>query len=103
MPCCAFAAFLFSQLVLGLAAIKRIVLPSRAESRAQTNAVVEWRLAEPGRTASSSAIRRPRRLSMPIVALAALLELALLCGTIYSVRVHLGHVHHDAVGTANSQ
>jgi len=32
-----------------------------------------------------------------------LLELALLCGTIYSVRVHLGHLHHDAVGTANSQ
>ena len=102
MPCCAFAAFLFSQLVLGLAAIKRIVLPSRTESRAQTNAVVEWRLAEPG-GASSSAIPRPRRLSMPIFALAALLELALLCGTIYSVRVHLGHVHHDAVGTANSQ
>ena len=105
MPCCAFAAFLFSQMVLGLAAIKRIVPGLRADARSQTNPAVEWRLAAPGGAAPPSAIRKtpwhPRRLSLRLFALAAVLELALLCGAIYGVRAHLGHVHYEPVDAAS--
>ncbi len=101
MPCCAFAAFLFSQLILAVAAVKRIVFGARAETRSQTNAAVEWRLLESGGAAAVSALRpalwRPRHLSMAIFTLAALIELALLCGAIYGVGMHLGHAHHEAV------
>jgi hypothetical protein len=105
MPCCAFAAFLFSQLVLGVAAVKRIVLGARAENRSQTNAAVEWRLVGSG---GAAAVIRPtswrgRRLSVPIFALAALIELAALCGAIYGVRTHLGHAHHESVDATSTR
>ena len=107
MPCCAFAAFLFSQLILGVAAVRRIVLGAREESRAQTNAAVEWRLPESGGAAAASVIRpaswRPRRLSVPIFALAALIELAVLCGAIYGVRAHLGHTHHESIDATSTR
>ena len=94
MPCCAFAAFLLSQLVLGFAVIKR------AEHGWQTNAAVEWRLEEHGRSTPSKTRWRPRRLAMPLFALAALLEIALVFGAIYGVRAHLGHAHHEMVEAA---
>ena len=100
MPCCAFAAFLFGQLIVGCAAVKRRVLGTRAQTRLHSNATVEWRLLESA-GATAPAIRprllRRRRLSMPIFALAALLELALLFGAICSVRTHLAHAHHETV------
>lgn len=100
MPCCAFAAFLFSQLIVGCAAVKRLVVGTRAQTRLQSNAAVEWRLLESG-CATAPAIRpkllRSIRLSMPIFALAALIELALVFGAIYSLRTHLGHAHHETV------
>ena len=106
MPCCAFAAFLFSQLILGVAAVRRIVLGARAESRAHANVAVEWRLPESG-GAAAAVIRptslRPRRLSVPIFALAALIELAVLCGAIYGVRAHLGHTHHESVDATDTR
>ena len=101
MPCCAFAAFLFGQLVLGFAVIKRAVLGRNAESERQTNAAVEWRLGEHGRSTPSKTLWRPRRLAMPLFALAALLEIALLFGAIYGVRAHLGHAHHEVVEAAS--
>ena len=106
MPCCAFAAFLFSQLVIGCAAVRRLVLGARAETRLQSNPPVEWRLLESGGATTASGIRPPlrraRRVSVSIVALAAVIELALLLGTIYSVRTHLGHAHHETVGATSS-
>jgi hypothetical protein len=98
MPCCAFAAFLFSQVILGIAAVKRIVPGARAGGRVQTNAAVEWRLPESGGAAAASVIRPAslRRLRIPILTV-ALIELVLLCGALYGVRAHLGHAHHDVV------
>lgn len=100
MPCCAFAAFLLSQLIFGFAAVRRVVLGARAETRSQTNAPVEWRLGA-GRAAATPVIRatrwRPCRLSIPSFILAAVIELALLCGAIYGARMHLGHAHHETV------
>ena len=104
MPCCAFAAFLFSQLILGVAAVRRIVLGARAESRSQTNAAVEWRLLGSGGAAMIQPTSwRPRRLSLPIFALAALIELAVLCGAIYGVRAHLGHTHHESADATSTR
>jgi hypothetical protein len=106
MPCCALAAFLFGQLIVGCAAVKRRVLGGRAQTRLPSNAAVEWRLSESG-GATASVIRptlpRPRRLSMPIFALAVLIELALLWGAIHGVRTHLAHVHHETVGTMSAR
>jgi hypothetical protein len=105
MPCCAFAAFLFSQLILAVAAVKRVVFGARAETRSQTNAAVEWRLQESGGAAAVSAPRpvlwRPRRSSMAIFTLAALIEVALLCGALYAVGMHLGHAHHETGGATS--
>jgi hypothetical protein len=50
MPCCAFAAFVLSQFVFGIAAIRRVVLGRRAAAASpglSRNPVVEWRLSVP--------------------------------------------------------
>ncbi len=45
MPCCAFAAFIISQIVLGFGAIKRFVLRSEDSlADAPNNPATEWRL-----------------------------------------------------------
>ncbi|HVO28031.1 MAG TPA: hypothetical protein VMW56_30875 [Candidatus Margulisiibacteriota bacterium] len=80
--------------------MRRLVLGAHARTRVPRNAAVEWRLVESA-GATAAALRptllRPRRWSMPAFALAALIELALLFGAIYSVRTHLAHVHHEPV------
>jgi hypothetical protein len=98
MPCCAFAAFLISQLLVALAAIKQLVFRSAARPATAlvSNAVVEWRLgAQPTALAAASAWARPtwrRRHAWGWgLAFAALIEAALLAGTFYSAQTHFAH------------
>lgn len=103
MPCCAFAAFLISQLLVALAAIKQFVFRSTARpgTALVNNAVVEWRLgAQPVPAAAASAWARPtwnrrHRLGRGL-AFAALIEAALLAGTLYSSRTHFASAESSA-------
>ena len=89
MPCCAFAVFLVSQVLLGLAAVKRVVVGRGAGSdAAQRNATVEWRLGQ----AVPLACRPPRRAIARTFVLVAVLEGALVVGGIYAARAHFGGV-----------
>lgn len=107
MPCCAFAAFLFSQLVLVVTVFKRIVLSRSGASATSANAAVEWRLGAPINAARAQVrgtmLWSSGRRALTVFALAAILEVALLCGAIYGVSAHLGHAHHDRVGAASSR
>jgi len=107
MPCCAFAAFIAGQLLLALGAIRRIVggRDAAGDDRSAVNETVEWRLERAARSpedrapaaGTPKATWRPGRLAVPIFALAALIELALVFGALYGVRAHFGHVHHNTV------
>jgi len=103
MPCCAFAAFLISQLLVALAAIKKLVFRSAAcpATALASNAVVEWRLgAQPKAVAAASAWARPawrRRHAWGWgLAFAASIEATLLAGTLYSARAHFAHAETSA-------
>jgi|GEM_PF-1192023 len=103
MPCCAFAAFLISQLLVALAAVKQFVFRSAASpgTALVNNAVVEWRLdAQPAPVAAASVCARPTWKRRPALrrglALAALIEAALLAGTLYSARTHFANAQTSA-------
>jgi hypothetical protein len=91
MPCCAFAAFILGQILIGLDGFKRFVLRRDASILAD-NAATEWRLID-----DRSIATPPRGIlagrSMRWIAIAASLEVALAIGAIYGVRAHLHHHH----------
>lgn len=91
MPCCAFAAFILGQILIGLDGFKRFVL-RRDTSILADNAATEWRLLD-----NRSLATLPRGFfagrSMRWIAIAASLEVALAIGAIYGVRAHLLHHH----------
>jgi hypothetical protein len=89
MPCCAFAAFIISQIVLGFGAIKRFVL-RRDDSleAAENNPATEWRL---NGDASALAASTPRRFGIRALALATSIEILLGVGAAYGYHLHAHH------------
>jgi hypothetical protein len=93
MPCCAFAAFIVSQIVLGFAAIKRSVLgPGDDLNDVSSNPATEWRLIG---GAPALPLRPRRRVGLPTLALAASVEIMLAAGAVYGYHLHAHH-HHVA-------
>jgi hypothetical protein len=92
MPCCAFAACIVGQLLLGFGALKRALFGD--DGSAARNAAVEWRLDSPVSPPLDPAPRwaalRSRR-ALGGLALAAALELLIVLGAVYGVIEHLGH------------
>jgi hypothetical protein len=95
MPCCAFAACIVAQLLLGLRAIKRAVFGPGAGEFAARNIAVEWRLDSAPAVSRDLAPEsygwlRGRR-SLRGLALATALGVVIVLGAIYGVVEHLGH------------
>ena len=86
MPCCALAAFILGQVLIGLDGTKRFF--GIAASAAPDNPATEWRL---------GGVTNPRKSSLRLgfrwAAVVALLEIALVAGGAYGLRAHLGHGH----------
>jgi hypothetical protein len=99
MPCCALAAFVISQIVIGFGAIKRFVLRSDDSlDEAWRNPATEWRL-----TGDAPALAAPsrRRLGMRTLAIAASIEILLVLGAAYGYVLHTHHHHHGLVSVAS--
>ena len=101
MPCCAFAAFIVSQIVLGFGVIKRFVLRSGDRlDDALSNPATEWRLigGPPALTGPQSS----RRLGVRTLAIAASIEIVLAIGAAYGYQLHTqNHHHHGRAGVAS--
>ncbi len=96
MPCCAFAAFILSQVVLGFGVIKRFVLRSvDTLDDAASNAATEWHLI--GAAPALAAPDSRRRLGLRALAIAASIEILLALGAAYGYRLHTRHLHHDDI------
>jgi len=91
MPCCAFAAFIVSQIVLGFTAIRRSVLGAGDDlNDVSSNPATEWRL-----IGGAPALPPRRRVGFPTLALAASIEILLAAGAVYGYHLHAHH-HHVA-------
>jgi hypothetical protein len=100
MPCCAFAAFIVSQVVLGFGAFKRFVLRSDdAFDDAPINSATEWRLIS---GAPALAAPSKRRYGLRILAIAASIEILLAIGAAYGYHLHAHHHHHDLASVASA-
>jgi hypothetical protein len=102
MPCCAFAAFLASQVLLGLGTIRRLVLRSgRAFDEAPNNPATEWRL---NKSVPALAARSKRRFRLPPLAIAASVEFVLAISTAaYAYHLHAqGHNHFELASVASA-
>ena len=88
MPCCALAAFILGQVLIGLDGIKRFL--GIATSAAPDNPATEWRLGGVTTPRKSSP-----RLGLRWAAVVAILEIALMAGGTYGLRAHFGH-HPDS-------
>ena len=101
MPCCAFAAFILSQLVLGLGVIKRFVLRSGDTlDDTASNPATEWHLI--GGTQALAAPDSRRRLGLRALAIAASMEILLALGAAYGYQLHTHHLrHHDLASVAS--
>ena len=106
MPCCALAAFLLAQIVLGWDAAKRFALkrPSAQNDELRINPAAQWRLI-PGPSAASeiappsfNPMKNVRRFPIRALAMAASLELLLASAAVYGIRLHRQH-HHIALGS----
>ena len=97
MPCCAFAAFVASQVLLALSTIKRLLLRSpETLDDAPDNPATEWRLN------ASSPVRPPpwmRRFGRRPLAIAASIEIALAISTA-AVVYHRHAQSHDHLAFA---
>lgn len=95
MPCCAFAACIVAQLLLGARALRRTLLGGADDGLEARNPAVEWRLVPAGAMPVAVAGPSPRwlrgRWSPRGLALAAALEVLIAVGAIYGVVAHLGH------------
>jgi hypothetical protein len=104
MPCCAFAAFIISQIVLGFGAVKKFLLRSRNElsdslDDAPSNPATEWRLIG---GAPAPAVLPARRFTIRTLALAASIEIVLAAGATYGYHVHAHHHHHHDLASVAS-
>ena len=90
MPCCALAAFILGQVLIGLDGIKRFF--GIAASATPNNPATEWRLNRIAPARNS----RPR-LGVRWAAVVAILEIALVAGGAYGLRAHFGHGHDSAL------
>jgi hypothetical protein len=89
MPCCAFAAFIVGQILIGFDAFKRFVLRGHATTAAAVvNPATEWRLGAP-----MIASRTRSRFAFKWIAIAAPIEIALMLGAGYGLRDHVAHMH----------
>lgn len=95
MPCCAFAAAIVGQLMLGLGAVRRVLFGGDGGSAAR-NDVVEWRLDSSYSPAVEASPRWAwaRRFGVRGLAIAAVVELLILFGAVYGVAEHFGHGGH---------
>lgn len=86
MPCCALAAFILGQVLIGLDGVKRFF--GIAASATPNNPATEWR---------PNGIPHPRksrlRLGIRWAAVVGILEIALVAGGAYGLRAHFGHGH----------
>ena len=100
MPCCAFAAFIVSQVVLGFGVFKRFVLRSDdAFDDEPSNSATEWRL-----IGGAPALAAPsrRRYGLRILAIAAPIEILLAIGAAYGYHLHAHHHHRDLASVASA-
>ncbi len=100
MPCCAFAAFIVSQVVLGFGVVKRFVLRSGdAFDDTPINSATEWRLIG---VAPALAAPSRRRSGLRILAIAASVEILLAIGAAYGYHLHAHHHHHHDLASVAS-
>jgi hypothetical protein len=99
MPCCAFAAFILGQVLIGFDAFKRFVLRrSDTIGNLPINRVTEWRL-EVGEASSRLAPAKSRsRLGIRWLAAAGSIEIALVAGGAYGIRTHWERHHPVSFG-----
>ena len=92
MPCCAVAAAIVGQLLLGLRAVRRALFGGD-DGAAARNDAVEWRLDSPRTPVIEAAPRRAqtRRFSVRGFAVVAIVELLILFGAVSGVAKHFGH------------
>lgn len=109
MPCCAFAAFIVSQIALALAALKARLLGRSADhnpSESRSNAAVDWRLfgndagAAPPRVEAHARGRRRGFGRMPARGwiFVAAVETAIVLGAAYGFGSHPGHLLSGIAG-----
>ena len=92
MPCCALAAFILGQVMIGLHAFKRFCFGITSEHVAD-NPATEWRLNGP----PLAPARLPRRFGLRWTTI-ALVEAVLIAGGAFGFRTHFAHrQHHHAV------
>jgi len=108
LPCCAFAAAIIAQLLVGLRVVKRTLFGA-GDASAARNPAVEWRLepasvrrVEPPPSSSGWVLGR---WSFRGLAFAAAIEAAIVLGVAYGLWEHAGHsaahsshVRHAEVG-----
>jgi hypothetical protein len=101
MPCCAFAAFIVGQILLGLNAVKRFFFGASSNADVPDNPATQWRLSGAGPTTIARAPMRGR-LGPRWIAVAAVIEIALMTGGAYALRAHFAdhaahrvHPHHE--------
>jgi hypothetical protein len=101
MPCCAFAAFLASQVLLALGTIKKFLLRSPEKlDDAPDNSATEWRL---GGGSSAPVAPLIRRFGLRPLAIAASIELMLAISTAVAYHRHAqGHNHFELAGLASA-
>ncbi|MDO8434080.1 MAG: hypothetical protein Q7S58_16910 [Candidatus Binatus sp.] len=102
MPCCAFAAFIVGQILIGLDGFKRFVL-RRDAAIVPDNAATAWRLDGAGSPAPGAGRAFSGRRSIRWIAIAASLEVALAIGGIYGIRAHHHAAHHHASQLASAE
>ena len=86
MPCCALAAFILGQVLIGVDGIKRFF--GIAASATPNNPATDWRP-----NSIPPARKSPLRLGVRWAAVVAILEIALVGGGAYGLRAHFGHGH----------
>ena len=91
MPCCAFAAFILGQILIGFDAVKRFVFGRSTPT--VINPATEWRLGAP------PVPSRPRY-SFKWFAVAAPIEIALVLGAGYGLHLHKNHAHEASALSA---
>jgi hypothetical protein len=97
MPCCAFAAFIISQIVLGFGAIKKFVLRSPDDlHQAPNNPATEWRLVGGAPAVAAAPVRR---FGVRALAFAASIEILLAVGALYGYHAHM--LDHRMAGIGN--
>jgi hypothetical protein len=103
MPCCAIAAFLVGQILIGLDAVKRFVFGSSSDAEVPDNPATEWRLNGVAARAGSHQTNYRRGPGMRWFAVAAVIEMALLFGGAYGIRSHFQHhaIHNHAAPIAH--